>query len=217
MTKRLGIEYDQRLCLDGLIQYKMVKKFGCYMITYAPWFNTYEPCKNRSVVDASASNITIEMQELIDMCPIDCYREKYDFSVASETAPTLIWYKGLLLEVPEYFKTLFGNSTPDFEDVKSSYAAIEIAFDRIAVEEIEEKPMILFPALLSNIGGNLGLFFGLSVLTFTEIFELVFVFIAIWWSHRQMSRVNCANVIASAMQNHVSVQLDKITTINNDK
>lgn len=118
----------------------------------------------------------------------------------------------------DYFTSLFGNKTPDFESVKESFSYILIAYDRIVIEEVSENPSVELAGLFSNIGGNMGLFIGPSVLTFTEIFELVFLFVAIWWAQRKLGKVHSSEIqtrLGDSFQLDKSVKLTRITFIEN--
>lgn len=185
--KRLRIDYDKTLCMKAYLQYQVVQTFGCQSVNYAPWFNYLKPCANRSIVDQIQPRMSdIDMDEVNVMCPVDCDRESYDFSIATQASPTYFWYRAIVFEGTGLFTPLFGNATPGYDIVKRTYAAAWISFDCIMVEEISESPAILLSALLSNIGGTLNLFFGPSFLTATEIFELVFGFVGIWLARRKI-------------------------------
>lgn len=191
--KRLGFDYDQTQCLNAFFQYKIVKTYGCYSVMYAPWFvdssSSLEPCMNKSIVSEIAQYMRVDANELSRMCPVDCDRERYDFSMGSQGFPSRSWYKGALSNSKDIIISLYGKANVSYETVKSSLAYVSIGFSRVAVEEISENPSVLLAGLMSNIGGALNLTFGPSVLTFTEVFELVFVFAVIGWTRKRLAKV----------------------------
>ena len=50
---------------------------------------------------------------------------------------------------------------------------LNVYYKNIYYTSIVESPSITLVSLVSNLGGNLGLFLGLSVLSLLEIFELI--------------------------------------------
>lgn len=203
MMKR-QIEYDQLLCVSALTQYKIVKQFGCYNAFMTPLFSSssYEICMNRSIFNESIG-ITNTLDEVRQMCPIDCDREILDTSIGIQTFPTISWYQAAVHYESSYFESLYGTPRPRYEDVKSNFVMLQVTFSHIAIQEMFEKPSVEWPTLLSNIGGQMGLFIGPSLLTLTEIFELIFVYIAIWYAQKR--------AMASRMEvvSHVDDDLDK--------
>jgi len=55
-----------------------------------------------------------------------------------------------------------------------NFISIRIYYDKASYTRINEIPKIEIVDLIANIGGNLGLFLGVSFLSFAEIFELIF-------------------------------------------
>lgn len=192
---RLGIAYDQQLCVKAAMQYLIVNKFGCYNALYFPFFNNYAPCLNRSIYDQFNRVSNFQNASLFEqMCPIDCDRVFFEYSISFQSFPTHQWYQTLLFYDDDYLKGLFGPAKPDFAAVESSFSSIVISFGQIAVKEMSEQPSVEFAGLLSNIGGTLGLFIGPSLLSFTEIFELLFITFSIWWSRKRTRQANEANI-----------------------
>lgn len=61
-----------------------------------------------------------------------------------------------------------------FAEAKNHYISFNIYYNDLTYQLIEESPYWDIFMLFSNIGGNLGLFVGMSFLSFVEIFELMF-------------------------------------------
>ena len=70
-------------------------------------------------------------------------------------------------------KSLFKNFLT-YEDLKKSYFSITVFYPELKYTLIEQKPKSEMADLVSSIGGLLGLFVGVSFLSFIEIFELIF-------------------------------------------
>ena len=55
---------------------------------------------------------------------------------------------------------------------KSSFASVYIEIDDLRMTHISESPSVTIPDLLANFGGTMGLFIGVSILSFVEALEL---------------------------------------------
>jgi len=63
------------------------------------------------------------------------------------------------------------------QDIKESVILLNINYETMVSTIIEETPALPFPTLLGNLGGQLGLFLGMSFLSFVELFEMIFIII----------------------------------------
>lgn len=184
--KRLEIDYDLAICAIGVLQYKTVSSLNCYDQQLVPFFTDYPPCSSRKLFNA-IPNVSVQVEDLWNMCPMDCNTVLYKYTLGYEQFPSSKWHQSAVYYQSDYIRRIFGERTPDIDTVKSSFAAVSIYFDPLLIEQINEKPATELVSLLSNIGGLMGLFIGPSVLTFTEIFELVFAFTSIWLAKRRMA------------------------------
>lgn len=64
-----------------------------------------------------------------------------------------------------------------FSDARDYFISFNIYYDDLSYTLVEESPFWDVFALFSNIGGNLGLFVGMSFLSFVEVFELLYGFL----------------------------------------
>lgn len=77
------------------------------------------------------------------------------------------------------FKARFPGQTIDYDFVKKNFALVNIYYDEIKYTVMEESPAMEIIDLIANVGGTLGLFLGVSFLSFAEIAELIFEIIVI--------------------------------------
>ena len=72
-------------------------------------------------------------------------------------------------------KNYFKNSWPvlTLEDIRKNYYYLNIYYSDLKYTNISEKPMSSIFDIVSNIGGILGLFIGISFLSFAELLELL--------------------------------------------
>ena len=77
------------------------------------------------------------------------------------------------------------------ELARGSLVKIFVYFDQIKYTRVNEAPAVTFVDLIANIGGELGLFIGISLLSLVELIELSLDLIRILWISytTNMSRV----------------------------
>ena len=59
------------------------------------------------------------------------------------------------------------------DNIRHNFARVEIFFQNLNFEKIEEQPRYTTTQLITDFGGNIGLWIGWSVLTFLEIFVFI--------------------------------------------
>lgn len=64
-----------------------------------------------------------------------------------------------------------------YEESRKHFISFNIYYDQLVYQLIKEEPFWNAVLLLSNFGGSLGLFVGMSILTFVELIELAFQFV----------------------------------------
>ena len=105
-------------------------------------------------------------------CPLECERNGYKYRSSSAQYPTLSYSKYLRSK-----SNLLNNT--DYDELRKSVARVNIYYENmkqtIITEEIKTKPS----DLISNAGGLLGLFLGLSFLSFAEFIEIILKIIII--------------------------------------
>ena len=67
------------------------------------------------------------------------------------------------------YKNVFEN----YEQVQKRFVSVKIYFNEMKYTFISQKPKTEVVDLVSNMGGTMGLFLGVSFLSFVEIFELI--------------------------------------------
>lgn len=67
------------------------------------------------------------------------------------------------------------NATMKYSQISGRCIFLDFFFDVLNNMEITQYPKMDVSELLSNVGGTLGLFLGISLLTFIEIFEFTII------------------------------------------
>ena len=105
----------------------------------------------------------------ISLCPLECNITQFETSVTST--------KFLGDFYADYIKNN-KNLSVDFDskiiDATNSIVSINIFYDSLSYTLSTESPQMDLVSLLANIGGNLGLFLGESLLSFCELIEVAF-------------------------------------------
>lgn len=122
------------------------------------------------------------------LCPLECASQKYTGLVSFSDYPT-DYGERALLENPIVQK-IYSNSSYS-TSLRSNVLSLNIYYDKLAFTKVEEFASLDLITLLSNIGGIMGLFLGISVLSFVEIFEiLVEIFMILLAFSKNTNRTN---------------------------
>ena len=71
------------------------------------------------------------------------------------------------------YKETFSTLNVTNETMKDNLIQIKVYFDELKYIMTDQIPKMDTESLISSIGGNLGLFLGLSICSFMELFELI--------------------------------------------
>ena len=158
-----GQTYSQIKCMNSCFDLKYIENNPCNCKSARlgkVWLNCWENEEN-----ATLNSCTFEAKKLFftrnlkeycsEYCPLEC--DSISFTISINT-----------------FKNLF------FSDPDITY--LKVYFRSLRYTYISQTPKMLFFDMLSNVGGTLGLFVGLSFVSLFEaleiILELIFIFIS---------------------------------------
>lgn len=172
-----GIPYTQFDCIELCYQYFTIKNCDCYdgSIPKLELFNvtqclTLEQCI--CLYDEYAKFLRFNRDQCNDLCPLECESLRFDFVTTSFSYP-IKSYSEILLKNPTIQSMLHASSFKlNHEELKKNILKLNIYYDSLDYVAITESPSLNLVTLLSNIGGTLGLFLGISVLSFIEILEV---------------------------------------------
>ncbi|XP_022106897.1 degenerin mec-10-like [Acanthaster planci] len=183
---RYGVSYSLKACERSCYQKEVISQCGCFDPHYPNTLNdTVYPC---DIDNDEAQSCMSDLEEKYKQGTLTCYC----FQQCNETtyhtaASSSIWpsdqfqdklfrdIKDRNNEVREKLKHL-----PSPKDwVIKNVAKIEVYFQEFNFEYIKQSPAHTIPSLMSDIGGQLGLWLGLSILTVFELFEHCGTFLAV--------------------------------------
>ena len=107
-------------------------------------------------------------------CPIECEKNYYSFSSSQAEFPTKFY--SYYLKENYLVKEKLGNRLNDsnyFETLRKNVAKLHIYYKSLQQTEISESPRMQMADLVANLGGTLGLFLGISCLSFVEFVDFL--------------------------------------------
>ncbi len=105
-------------------------------------------------------------------CQLPCYEERYQTLVSHTPWPQSLQSKDYSNMLAENLGVV--NTSFSFEEIRKRLIKVSFYYDEIKVEEQFEREMYSLDKIVSDFGGQMGLFLGASVLSIVEIFLLVF-------------------------------------------
>ncbi|KAK2185710.1 hypothetical protein NP493_226g08036 [Ridgeia piscesae] len=128
-----------------------------------------------------------------DECPHTCSEVHYDYSISQSAWPSIIKQNAVLNEL--YWRSAYLWSTLDLlngieqsEFISNNVLVVEVYFETFQYEELRTEPSYQMTDLLSDIGGQGGLWLGISVVAMCELIELLIDFIVLMLMRLQMAR-----------------------------
>ena len=164
--------YRQHDCFELCLQRMIIKKCGCYFLQYPKLFNS-KPCLNFSLITCARQEYKLQSEIGLKKkcslsCPLECDSVLYDYSTSVLDFPSVAYYKTLKGEFEQR-----NGYEPSFEEMKQGSYALSIYYPQLEYTEISELVKTNVFDLFSNVGGTLGLFLGLSILSFIEVVEIL--------------------------------------------
>ncbi|XP_077862769.1 uncharacterized protein LOC144344827 [Saccoglossus kowalevskii] len=166
-----GKYYKESTCEESCIQDRMMEYCGCVdtmlrNATRCMLLNrTQDTC--RQLIYYS-----IQQKLLGCDCPQSCKERYYETSLSQSLWPSNTYLKHLLKQIhAENPKTLNINN---LQTSRQNLIRLELYYDDLNFQQITEKPEVSEEALLSSIGGSLGLYCGFSFLTIVEFIQFAF-------------------------------------------
>lgn len=115
-----------------------------------------------------------------DQCPLECNINELNMKLSTVSFPSF-QYGNYLLKNNINFKE--SKHTHDLVDVRNSVVRVNFYFKKLGHEILEEKESMTLVNLLANMGGILGVFLGMSLLTLIEGLQFMAEIIALLFSN----------------------------------
>ena len=171
--------YRQSDCFDLCYQIYLNKKCNCYdaSIRYFNEKSSLLPCQSKNETQCQIDTIrTFSVNSYkkmcADQCPAECYTTSYSFTTSASLFPTRS-YAHSLLKDPSMMARFENKANVSYETLKESILNVNIYFDSLDITRIEQSKKIEISDLISSVGGTLGLFLGISLLSIFEFIEIL--------------------------------------------
>ncbi|GFO31750.1 amiloride-sensitive sodium channel subunit beta [Plakobranchus ocellatus] len=206
-----GFAYSLNACQKSCVQKHIYKLCQCCSINFpcneealqlstgivAREDNTIPICNTTNIetffcVRDIEKDFSDNKLECIKNCPPACEESSFSTTVSSAPWPTSDYRQTLLRQ-----HGLHQNVTQLLETGQRSFLKLEIYFDSLILDKIVGQPAFTWNKLLSDIGGQLGLLLGFSILTAIEILELVVIDLGLGiglrslWRPVEIQKENC--------------------------
>ena len=134
-------------------------------------------------------------------CPSECHTKQYKTYQSTSRFCTEPYVD--LVKSRKVFLSKYDNETMSIEAIQGGLAKLNIYYDSLSYTQITESAKINQVSLLASIGGFMGMFLGMSLMTFVEILDVIMRLIL----HKFASGVNCVlgiilNVARSVLKNN---------------
>ena len=178
----LGFNYSQQVCADFCVQEVIANKCNCTDIEMISFTDNVEKCYNRTQIECldeiffDADNL--EVRNCVEKCPLECSEQWYDSYFS--------------------FSKIVSKNQLEADATYHSQVKLNIYYESLSFTIITESPTYTLLILLSNIGGVMSLFLGLSLISFFEII---------------LSLVEILNLIFQANKNKI---INNVPNLKND-
>jgi len=183
-------EYSQDYCFKVCQQLFILSKCCCYDLKFPLKFNPndeYRQCSTSQdincVVRAEEKFIKNNAAtDCFNKCGVECDTVIYDLVTSFANYPTN-WYANYLLNNSRFLNLVVNNTAnstmpqPTIESLQQTILMVNVFYDELFYTNTDEEPRLSFENFIALVGGYLGLFLGMSLLSLIEIFEIIFLIV----------------------------------------
>ncbi len=174
IVKVLGVKYSQQYCYLLCLQEQIVSKCGC-ALGLLPAYKNLSVClvsELTCVVDSVIGfNKNGSSDICVNGCPMECDFIEYKVSTSNLLYPNS-YYKKPLLQHPKV-----NASGITYDEIDKATLRFNVFYETMTYTSTQESAAVSTETFLSNLGGTLGLFLGISFLSFVELVELAILLI----------------------------------------
>jgi hypothetical protein len=161
-------EYTQQLCFYQCYQRYLIQKYNCTEKAFLSLFN--ESFCLAGVVENDNFVTNFIDKNCISSCPLEC--DKLFYKTSSSLSQITANSYALDIQYNPNLASDFIDRTLDLSTVRESFVKVNIFYESLSYSLTTESAQWDANSLLGSIGGNLGLFLGMSVFSFSELIVL---------------------------------------------
>lgn len=150
--------------------------------------DTYPICTNLSAVmcvSSARTNYSLYVSDC-NQCPLECNTVSYYLQTSRSRYPTT-YYTSYLQKHTDIVTRFPPGTTLNDNYIQKNTLVMNIYYVDLSVSNVVEMPSITFDYLMGNVGGYLGLFVGMSLLSLVEFIEITVNLILIWLDLHHLS------------------------------
>jgi hypothetical protein len=180
--------YTQAACFDQCYLLMTIEACGCHDLVFRSVLNA-APCLTQTQIGCTnliwLQYTTSDVKGICTKyCPLECNSITFEMTASQLEYPSES-YGSILLNDPVYmtkFLSAYQVSQTDssvtlqnitYDILKKNIARVIVYYETSVYQYVSEFPSMDGTALLGNLGGTLGLFLGMSVISILEIIEVL--------------------------------------------
>ena len=110
----------------------------------------------------------------IPLCPLECNRTEFKTSLTNSQFGSEFYLDFIVNKTA--FKSKYDDEELTTAKITEEIVKLNIYYESLTFTEMTESASMDFVSLISSIGGFMGMFLGMSVMTLVEILEIIFKF-----------------------------------------
>jgi hypothetical protein len=163
--------YSQQTCFTQCTQKYFISKYNCSLPFILSLYKVSECSLNVFLKFDLFFDEKFIQKLCLPLCPLECNRNLFSNSISfSQLSGSQ--YASLLKASPNLVGD-FINRSIDSMTARESVARVNVFYESLSYTSTTESPQMDLVALLASIGGNLGLFLGVSVFSLCELIQVV--------------------------------------------
>ncbi|XP_052701236.1 degenerin unc-8-like [Crassostrea angulata] len=167
---KYGFTYHKRTCLKSCYQQTLIQLCNCACPNFLVPQNYTNICDFTNETISTCTSESVEQWDTCDeKCPSNCQENQYETTVTASAWPSKA-YESYLNSRMKLTSNEFMDGGPN-TDKDENLVKLEIYFAEMTYKSIESQKAYESQNLISDIGGQLGLWLGLSAITIGEIVE----------------------------------------------
>lgn len=183
-------EYNQKYCIKLCYQNYVETSCNCSVASLPRINSKLKICYNKRELNCMIDRRDIfyskHVYNICNLyCPLECDSIKY-ISITSTAQYPSQWYSKLLKQYKQLIKT----NNDNYEIIKMNTLKMNIFYDDLVFTVSNELPAIRVQDELAKIGGQFGLFIGISFLSMVELLEILFEIIILLFNHFRKSFIS---------------------------
>ena len=177
------ITYSRTRCLYFCFQELLAQRCDCIDFWPNVTIAGYDFCLDKKAncsydfyYNVFFKNDFIE-KNCLDRCPAECVTKRIHYQLAYQRYPKAS-YAEKTLKTNRMLIQKYANQSDFKSNLARSVLRLTIRYDSLAYKEIVEEPRMSWKSLAGELGGDLHIFFGMSLISFFDVFELIGLFVS---------------------------------------